>query len=51
MADELISVSLTPEEKRSIRKEAGSRDMSMSEFGRHVLTEWLEENVGEPIEH
>lgn len=50
MPDELVSISLTPEEKRRIRREAGSRDLSMSELGREVLTGWLDENVGEPIE-
>lgn len=51
MSDELISVSLTPEQKRRIRQEAGARDMSMSEFGQKILSEWLEEHVGEPIEN
>ena len=44
MGNELISVSLSPEEKRQIRREAGARDMSMSEFGNDVLTSWLEDN-------
>ena len=52
MPDEVITVGLTPEEKRQIRAEAGRQDKSMSELGRDVLTEWLAENADEqPAEH
>lgn len=47
MPDKSVHVSLTSEEKRRIRAAAGQRDLSMSEFGRDVLVEWLEENVEE----
>lgn len=43
MRDETVHVSVSEEEKRRIRAMAGERDLSMSEFGREVLTEWLEE--------
>jgi len=43
MPDEAVHVSLTEEEKRAIRTEAGKRDVSMSELGRDVLTSWLNE--------
>jgi hypothetical protein len=48
MADEAqVHVSLTEEEKRQIRTEAGKRDLSMSELGRDVLTDWLNERSEE----
>jgi len=47
MPDEAVHVSLTPQEKRQFRAAAGERDLSMSEFGRKVLTDWLDENVEE----
>lgn len=47
MADEAVHISLTEEEKRRFRMEAGRQDLSMSEFGRQVLTEWIDENVAE----
>lgn len=47
MPDESVHVSLTKEEKREIRAEAGKRDLSMSEFGREVLTDWLDEHAAE----
>lgn len=48
MPDETIHVSVSEEEKKRIRAEAGERDMSMSEFGRNALLGWLEqENAAE----
>jgi hypothetical protein len=47
MPDEVITVGLTKDEKRRIRAAAGRRDMSMSEFGRDVITDWLDDNAGE----
>jgi len=51
MADKIITVGLTPREKRQIRAEAGRRDKSMSELGREVLIEWLEEQSVEQGEN
>jgi len=48
MKDETIHVSLSEEEKKDIRAAAGRRDMSMSEFGREVLTGWLNDDVDTP---
>lgn len=48
MRDETVHVSVSEEEKRKIRAMAGERDLSMSEFGRRVLTEWLEERESAP---
>lgn len=47
MAAETIHLSVSKEEKRRIRAEAGKRDQSMSEFGRRVLVDWLDETVAE----
>jgi len=47
MPDEVITVGLTKDEKRRIRAEAGRRDKSMSEFGRDVITDWLDDKAGE----
>jgi len=51
MHDEAVHVSLTSEEKRQLRSIAGERDQSMSEFGREILTEWLDEHVEESLEN
>ena len=45
MGDEAIHVSLSKDEKQEIRVEAARRDMSMSEFGREILSDWLDENT------
>lgn len=50
MPDESVHISMTKEEKRRIRSEAGKRDLSMSEFGRGLLTEWLDEQTEDSAE-
>lgn len=45
MTDEAIHISLTDDEKSRIRAAAGQRDQSMSEFGRDILTDWLDDET------
>lgn len=47
MHDETIKVAVTPAEKRRFRIEAARRDISMSQLGREMLSEWLDENASE----
>lgn len=47
MTDERIAVKLTEREKRRFRMEAARRDLSMSELGADLLTEWLDEHAEE----
>lgn len=49
MSDKRINIAMTEDEKRRFRMEAARRETSMSELGRKLLSEWLEENAAEPL--
>jgi hypothetical protein len=50
MPDSEVSVSLTEHEKRQIRLEAARRDTSMSQLGRGILRDWLDDHA-DAVEH
>ena len=47
MTDAYLGINLDEDEKRKIRVEAAEQDVSMSEFARNALSDWLEENATE----